>query len=286
MKPTLPLVPAVLLLLGVLMGCQSNRPALPSPGLAPYTRPALPGAPFRLALLGDSISSGVNSDFSGQPVFGWADFIRGYGGAPWPVPEEETLEDLWPDGELRNFAISGSTAYQWSFEKRYRSLVDYNPHIAILFIGGNDLLAAVNDGVFDLKDQEILNRSFNTLLDGLKARLPDTRLVLVGYYDLFDGQSRNLPFMVRHLQGLSDQARLSNALIRTQAQARGAYFLDLEPVFRGHGYGPELGLPGPVKEPYVRRPLAHYDIHPNTAGHRAIARAVLALLKTHAQDLR
>jgi len=254
--------------------------------LPPYPRKAPGYAEYRIALLGDSISSGVNADLGGDSVFGWADFILGYGGEPYPQKEEESLFDLWPDSEMANFAIPGSTVYQWSFLRRLQPLLDYQPHLLIVFIGGNDLLAKLKDGVLDQEEKDQIQTHFETLLDHVKKNLPDTRLLFIGYYDLFDGQSAHLPQPLAHLRGLSDYTLISNEILEMLAQDYGAFYINLHPVFFHHAYGRDLGGPNFQQESWVRRPLRNFDIHPNTQGHREITRAVLAYLKEHSQEIR
>jgi len=272
----------IFVLLFAYTGCWS----LPQTQLPPYPRTQPGYGTYRIALLGDSVTSGINSDYGGGFSFGWADFLLGYGGSPYPQKENKSLFDLWPDSEVANFAIPGSTVYQWSFLRRLQEVLDYQPHLLIIFIGGNDLLAKLKDGVLDSEEKAQIQGHFETMLAHIQASLPETQLLFIGYYDLFDGRSAQLPQPLAHLRGLSEYTLTSNQILETLAQKHDAYYLDLHPLFLHHAYGKDLGDPNFSEEAWVRRPLRSFDIHPNTQGHRAIARAVLGFLKEQAREIR
>ncbi len=114
----------------------------------------------------------------------------------------------------------------------------------------------------------------------MKERFPGVWVLVLGYYDLFDERSAELPSQLAHLRGISEWTKISNRILETHAQAQGFEFLDLRPIFLDHAYGGELG--GIHLDPtYVRLPLRSFDIHPGTQGHKAIAEAMGAYFSTH-----
>lgn len=259
-------------LAAVLSSCATGLPAVPP--RAGLTQPE--AQPFRLAILGDSLSAGVNSEFSrARPTHGWVEIASGLGGGPYPAPLERSLFDLWPDAGLKNFAVSGTTAYQWSFDKRLKPILDFQPQVVVVFIGGNDLLAAIGDGVVTEAEMTAMKGFLAQVVDKLKAGLPKAQLVIVSYYDLFDGLSERLPGPLSRFRSLSDLAKQANAHLADLARTRNCDLVDLGPVFLHHAYGADLGDPLASPVSFVSRPLVAFDIHPNYQGHLAIAQRML-----------
>lgn len=294
MKRVLWLLPFLLM-----AGCATSGPQR-SPG-SRLTDPVIPAGPepadwtlaTRVAVLGDSVSHGLNiSLHPHKPSFGWVQFWQGLGEPGLglsPLSADETVQGLLgPQAYVRNFARAGSKISDWVADRWLAPVLAFAPRNLIVLIGGNDLLAAVQDGDFTEADQEGLARSLNRLFDKLAAGLPDTQVLVLGYYDLFDGFSERLPFVAARLRGLSLWTAQANQALEDAARARGWAYHDLGPAFRHHAYGSDLGDPDSRPEAYFRRPLAGgYDIHPNTAGHRALAQQVSAALRalTAAQAL-
>ncbi|MBT4816596.1 MAG: SGNH/GDSL hydrolase family protein, partial [Lentisphaerae bacterium] len=230
-------------------------------------------------VVGDSISAGYNS---GGYVFGdgwvsllFGDSITGIGA------RADTIDTIWPGIETRNNAVPGSTAGEWA-SPVYLPTVDLlsrRPDLVVVFIGGNDLIDYMkNDGVLSEAEKDAYRLNLRTIMDSLTGLEPVPEIVLVGYYDLFDGLSENLPAPMASYRGFSSGTLQGNAIIEQVAGEYGCLFVDLHTPFMHHCYGADLGDPLSASPSFVRTPLALFDIHPNSAGHQRIYETVYQLL--------
>ena len=247
-----------ILLLLVLVPLACNEPGTP---------------PVRIAVIGDSLSDGVNPETAPRKL-GWVQLLDKGG------EKHAALRALWPRTELRNYSISGSTAGQWNSEAYLAKAIGGKPHVAVVYLGANAVLHAIHGRGFTGATLLALSNDISGILTRLKAGVPGVRLVLIEHYDLFDGQSARLADnpAFRKYAGMSDIVRRGNALLAGIAAAQGALLVPLAGPFRHHAYGAGPGglalLPS-----YFRRPLSLFDIHPVTEGYRALADQVLAALR-------
>ena len=239
----------------------------------------------RVSVIGDSISEGINPVYSKySPTYGWVHMINGksYSTNTAPYPN---IHSIWPETwvVLSNFALSGSTASLWNNIHFLQPVIDFDPDIVIVFIGGNDVLYYIKDGVIDDSEQAELSNNFCGILDILTNNLTNTKIVLVDYYDLADGYSMTLtnPYYssYSYYSNLSAYVALANSSISNIALERGCYFVDIYKRFMHHCYGKYLGDTGSLTPIYVYEPIEDFDIHPVTSGHRKICDEVLVTLK-------
>lgn len=205
-----------------------------------------------------------------------------YDGNAAPYPN---IHHIWPETWviLSNFSISGSEASSWNSTGLLQPIIDFNPDIVILFIGGNDVLYYIIDGEIDENEKAELSNNFCGILNILTNNLTDTKIVLIDYYDLADGYSMTLTntyySSYSHYSNLSVYVAYANTVISNIASERGCYFVDIYKHFMHHCYGKYLGDTGPLTPIYVYEPIENFNIHPITAGHRRICDNVLTILK-------
>lgn len=112
------------------------------------------------------------------------------------------------------------------------------------------------------------------LHEDVRSRAPQAQVVATGYPRLFAGEDCNLStfFSPRELTRLNAAADLLAEVMGSAARAAGAVFVDVRDEFQGHAVcqDPEWirGASWPLDESF----------HPNAAGHRVIADAVLVEL--------
>jgi lysophospholipase L1-like esterase len=234
---------------------------------------------YRVAdVVGDSVSEGVNPD-AYLPVFqfyGWVHMLYGLRGYASP-PAQWAITNLWPGIRAYNSARSGSKAWEWADTNRYAYLAgvrSHGPDLVFVMIGGNDFLAYSSDGLVTEQETAQYVANLNTIVRALRASTPAPDIVLIGYYDLFDGCSANtgLP----QYRPMSEAVVEANRLIRTVADSSGCFFLDVREAFLHHGYGAAYGDANHQQPDYVSAIL--FDIHPVTAGHRKICELVYGRL--------
>jgi lysophospholipase L1-like esterase len=234
---------------------------------------AAPATVFRIAVVGDSISDGVNPAVSPQKN-GWVQMIAAGGS------RHAALKAVWENSVVTNYSISGSTAAQWNSQAYLAGVVAAAPDMAVVYLGGNDVLAALQAGGYGPAQAAALSNNILGILAKLKAGGAGDRLVVIGYYDLFDGSSGALSGIPQLAQysNMSAIVREGNTMLSNIARTRGALFIAVLDEFHGHAYGGELG--GVAASPaYFRRPLSAFDIHPVTAGHEKLADLVIEGMK-------
>ena len=193
--------------------------------------------------------------------------------APNIPPKDNTIYKLWPSITAVNHAISGSKAKDWATDGYYgmNNVTSGLPDLVVVYIGGNDLLAGSASGGFSNEELEEYRTNLIKIIDILRTNevIPD--IVLVNYYDLFDGYSSNLTFPLSSYTNLSEDAVLGNQVIEEVATEKNCYLVDfVYSDFMHHCYGEELGDTSHLEPDYVRTPISSLDIHPNTAGHTKI----------------
>ncbi len=231
-------------------------------------------AAWRVAVVGDSISAGINSERSIQrPTVGWVHMFTENAGADNLAADFAFRSLFGSNARLTNLAKPGSRLRDWIQPTLFDTIVPTRPDYIIVLLGGNDLWAQVQDGTWSETEQERLAGDMERFFDKLAGAFPLARVLVIGYYDLFDGQSSRLPDNFRHLRGLSEWTLRANEILARKAQDRGWWYLDILIPFTGHGYARHLGGEA-LEPPFFRMPLSQFDIHPNTAGHRALAEEV------------
>jgi len=231
----------------------------------------------RFDIVGDSISANANPQHQG---FGWVKMLFGDGynnGTTNIPPKSNTIYTLWPAITAVNHAISGSKASNWATDGYYgmNNVTSGLPDLVVVYIGGNDLLAYSAAGGFSNERLEQYRTNLIKIIDILRTNevIPD--IVLVNYYDLFDGYSSNLtsygnPFLYPYTN-LSEGAVLGNQVIEEVATEKNCSLVDfVYSDFMHHCYGEELGDTSHLLPDYVRAPISNLDIHPNTDGHTKI----------------
>ncbi|NSC20171.1 SGNH/GDSL hydrolase family protein [Streptomyces albus subsp. chlorinus] len=142
-----------------------------------------------------------------------------------------------------------------------------SPCKASYTLGGTDQLAARIQATATKIDE---------VLRGIHDRAPAARVLVVGYPDLLPEDGTNCPRTVSLAKGdapwLRDTEKRLNSMLAARAAAGGAEYVDTYSSSVGHD------MCKPVGTRWVE-PLQATDaagFHPNAAGHRAMAEAVLA----------
>lgn len=229
-------------------------------------------------VVGDSISAGVNAGCGER--YGWVDMLFGESGCGQPAPAD-TLTNLWPGITAYNSAISGSTAKDWAWQQpSYMNTVsNHHPDLVVVFIGGNDGLAYAADGAYTEAERNEFCSNLVVVVQKLRCFSPPPEIVLVDYYDLFDGLSASLPDPYGAYRVLSRAAAEGNTIISNTASSNACFFVEIYPSFMHHCYGEAVGDTNHLSPDYVRTPITSFDIHPNTAGHAKIHELVHAMLR-------
>lgn len=226
-------------------------------------------------VVGDSISRGVNPVAEGRA--GWVQMLFAEFG------DHETIDDLWPGIVARNSAVSGSRASEWASPdyEPMQTLLERHPDLVVVYIGGNDMLAAAADGDLTQQEMEAFRADLETILDRLLTLDPAPDIVVGSYYDLFDGVSELIPIFFAEYRFISEATVEFNAVIAEVADEKGCFLVDgIYDAFFNHCYGVDLGSPDHLEPDYVHRPLyPNLDIHPVTAGYEAIHGEFYAMLE-------
>lgn len=117
------------------------------------------------------------------------------------------------------------------------------------------------------------------VLDAIRSRAPQARVLLVGYPDLFPGQGGCWPVVpitngdIAYLRGIEMQL---NGMLAQVAATAGATFVDTYHATAGHDFCADENVRD-VEGMVPASPTAPF--HPNTRGQTAIAAAVLAALR-------
>lgn len=234
----------------------------------------------RLAIVGDSVNLGVNPDYD-PARYGWSHMLLGVGGPPFPPTRETTLFSLWPHISAWNASVSGSRASAWAApgSPHLEPVLTWKPDLVVLLVGGWDVIDALADGVVSVAEMNRLRADLSAIVTRLQENDPPPQLVMLTYYDLFDGYSHRLPVLYANYRPMSQATLDGNAFLRQLAAERGAILVDLYPEFLHRCYGRAMGDPAPLEPAFVRLPFpGGFDIHPNTAGHERIYQRVLAAL--------
>lgn len=234
-------------------------------------------------IVGDSISAGYNPDYStSSATYGWVHMLFGLGGTPYPAPKSNTIYTLWSGITVYNSARSGSTANQWAadYSSWLTGVKNHHPDLVVVYIGGNDFLTYSAAGPVTDTEFNIYRSNLRTIIDALHNNTPRPDIILVNYYDLFDGYSRNLPsILFSNYTSLSDIVIRGNQVIEEVALEKGCALVTIYPDFMHHCYGIDFGDTQHLTPDYVKlHAIPNFDIHPNTNGHSNIYDNVYAQL--------
>ncbi|MFJ8650002.1 SGNH/GDSL hydrolase family protein [Streptomyces sp. NPDC093546] len=115
-------------------------------------------------------------------------------------------------------------------------------------------------------------------IEGIRQRAPQARILVTGYPAILPDDGTNCPSVVSIAKGdapwLRDTHKRLNSMIATQAAAHGADYVDTYTTSIGHDACKPVGTRW--VEPLSTNAAAPF--HPNAAGERAMADAVLATL--------
>jgi lysophospholipase L1-like esterase len=226
-------------------------------------------------VVGDSISAGVNPDYP-SGTYGWVQMLFGEGTTSKP----NTIYTLWSGITVYNSAQSGSMASEWAID--YHSWLtevkNHHPDLVVVYIGGNDFLTFSAIGPITDNELNTYRNNLRTIIDSLHNNTPRPDIIVVNYYDLFDGLSQNLPSLFSSYTSLSNTAIRGNQVIEEVAIEKGCYLVTVYTDFMHHCYGIYLGDIQHLPPDYVKQPLTNFNIHPNTNGHSKIYDKVYAQL--------
>jgi len=181
---------------------------------------------MKLLVIGDSWSSAVvagNDNHGGWPVL------------------------LGILADLRQ-AVAGSTAKQWAmdFEGRLSKAAATDADVAILSLLGNDVFAALGDGIITPAEISDGITNFRSVVERVRKK----RTIVILYTDPFFGRDKRFAYI----------CPLLNATIRLSCPS-GVEFFDTSLVLRPEHFD---GV----------------DIHPNLKGHEAIAAGLKKVLES------
>ena len=159
----------------------------------------------KVAIIGDSISAGCNPELATRAEkydkrYGYAQMLAGetYDGIAVP---SKNIYNIWENAELKNFSIIGSQASEWNkdssssenwhkWDSEFKKVLEFTPDIAVIYLGANDIFAYIgNDGKITSEEYIELRTNITGIIEQLKAKNNNIKIVLIGYYDMFDGRS-------------------------------------------------------------------------------------------------
>ena len=254
----------------------------------------------KVAIIGDSISAGCNPELATRAEkydkrYGYAQMLAGetYDGIAVP---SKNIYNIWENAELKNFSIIGSQASEWNkdssssenwhkWDSEFKKVLEFTPDIAVIYLGANDIFAYIgNDGKITSEEYIELRTNITGIIEQLKAKNNNIKIVLIGYYDMFDGRSSlAAKASPEYFAGFADMSSIvvnGNKMIKEIATAEGANFVDIYTPFLNHGYGKALGNTNAALPLYLTGNLLTFDIHPITAGHKAIYEKVYSTLES------
>lgn len=112
----------------------------------------------RFAVLGDSLSAGVDGDTA----------------EPWPAHAARALAGPGRRLSLRNYAVAGATSADvaiWQLQQA----IDFRPDLVAVICGANDVLLSVRP------DADAFAAVFDGIADSLRQRLPGAQIVTATY---------------------------------------------------------------------------------------------------------
>ena len=89
-------------------------------------------------VVGDSISFGTNPELG---TYGWVQMLFGQKFGTTVPAKTNTIFTLWAGITNWNSSVSGSTAAEWSMDKKHylTTVKNHHPDLVVVYIGGNDL---------------------------------------------------------------------------------------------------------------------------------------------------
>lgn len=254
----------------------------------------------KVAIIGDSISDGCNPDLStsseGYAVrYGYAQMLEGltHDGIE---SQGKTIYNIWQNANFKNFSITGSRASEWNsdssdstkwhtWDNEFQKVLDFNPDVAVVYLGANDILNYLyDDGVVTTTEWSKLASDLKGVIDQLKAKNSNIKIVIMGYYDLFDGYSSVLEYSpIEAFKAYKDMSSITvagNKIISDLAAAEGAVYVDNYTSFMNHCYGVFIGNKNGKTPLYISSSLTTFDIHPVTAGHKVLFENIYSALES------
>ena len=254
---------------------------------------------LKVAIIGDSISAGCNPELATseekyEKRYGYAQMLAGetYEGITSPA---KNIYTIWENAEFKNYSIIGSRASEWNkdssnstkwhtWDREFKKVLDFTPDVAVIYLGANDIFAYIgNDGKITSEEYVELRKNIMGIIDQLKSKNSKVKIVLIGYYDMFDGLSSVAAKANTAFLGFGDMSTIvveGNEMIKEIAAIEGATYVDTYKMFLNHGYGKALGNAAAVDPFYLPGSLSTFDIHPITDGHKAIYEKVYSALES------
>jgi len=192
-----------------------------------------------LTVVGDSLARGWGAS-APQKDFAWLIY--------------DGVRRTHPKATLRNLGMPGATTDEIA-AKEVSQIHTGDCSLVVVISGANDVQKLYTPRHFE--------RSYDTLLGGIRTRLPHAALVVVGLPDV--SLSPRIPWILKPLE--SRLSRDGSASIAAAANHYGAAFVPLYDLSR--------------KESHKSAALLSADgIHPNDAGYRIMAGAALVSVAT------
>ncbi|MFD3533309.1 SGNH/GDSL hydrolase family protein [Streptomyces sp. NPDC058664] len=263
-------------------------------GLGAGPAAAVGTAPDRYVALGDSFASGA-----GVPDQVDADCMRS--GRNYPALVNDALSSTAHEDVTCGGATTvHMTSPQNASAPPQLDALSADTDLVTLTIGGNDvgfagiIVRCVTLGAFNLGGSPCKSSytwtgtdrlaatvdatapKIAAAIDGIRQRAPQARILVTGYPAILPDNGTNCPWVATIAKGdapwLRDIHKRLNTMIATQAAAHGAVYVDTYTKSIGH----DICKPAGTRwmEPLITDAAAPF--HPNAAGERAMADAVLA----------
>lgn len=222
-------------------------PAPPSPRAAAVT---VPNA--RVVGLGDSVPAGTTID----PEHSYIQLVG-----------EQLANQFEVQPSIENEAIPGSTAVDLM-----RDLQDENAAslvagagVVIVTVGANDLDdSELDDPQLQSEQVAALSEVMARIVARLKALNPQAVIVLTGYWNVFSDGEVAAEYGQDYVTASDALTKEFNSMVTAVAASTGVVYADVYTPFKAAGDDTSL--------------LSEDGDHPDEAGHRVIAQAVLAAL--------
>ena len=150
-----------------------------------------------------------------------------------------------------NYGISGDQTQHLIWRMQHEEIDGLNPKVVVLKIGTNNLGANKGHG-------ENIAKGITTIVDILRHRLPNTKVLLLGILPRGDGKTRELQF--------DDDIQKINSMISKDADGKNVVYLDMRSHFL-------------EDEKHLKEGIFPDGLHPNHAGYQIWADAMAPTLK-------
>jgi lysophospholipase L1-like esterase len=206
--------------------------------------------------------------------------------APWGTYEEYVAYQLGVS--VTNLAVAGANSGSLLTDGQHTAAVDLGATFAFLWIGGNDMLTAANNGDLQIQGEtgwiDRFEFNFATALDTLLAGGTDVIVANIFDFNPVTGLPAGRTISPRHGQYVRENMETYTARLQGVADARGVPVVDVfggweqmlanPPTVYGHTV---VNEPGNPLEGYLWADI----YHPNWLGHKFLANMFIDTMNDH-----